>query len=248
MRFTLFCLPLLLAACVSTAPIPEAPDAYRAANFQPPPPGANLTLLPPQETQYDELYDGAQKLHKQLQTQLTSAGYKVTVLKKDDYVRLWNREASAVGGVVLPDGQFKDKEYLLALGNLIRASCEITQCAMLIDARLVVRPAALVDGRVEWDGRRMTPNDPATSSDVVRRTYGISIEVSGIQPDGSLAFKNYGAATLPPQYSLEDMKRFANKPMSWPSDDLSAGLRIALRPLFTKPAVIATPPTPAAAK
>lgn len=228
---------LILTACVTTTPIPTAPDAYRAATYTPPPAGANLTLLPPQETQYEEMREGAELLHKQLKKQLDAAGYKVTVLKKDDYVAQWNREAAAVGGVLQPNGQFKEAEYRQALGSLISKSCAATHCAMLIDARLVVRPAEVVGGRVEWDGRRMLPANPDSTGPAAERTYGISVEVSGIQPDGSLAFKNYGGTVLPPQYSLADMQQFANKPMVWSDADLSAGLRIALQPLLNTPAM-----------
>lgn len=223
---------LALAACVTTPPAPTAPDAYRAATYTPPPKGTSLTLLPPQETQYDEMREGAELLHKQLKKQLEAAGYKVAVLKKDDYVAQWNRESAAVGGVLQTNGQFKEAEYRQALSNLISKSCEATHCALLIDARLVVRPAEVVDGRVEWDGRRMLPGNAGSTGTAAERTYGISVEVSGIQPDGSLAFKNYGGTVLPPQYSLADMQQFANKPMTWSDADLSAGLRLALQPLL----------------
>ena len=85
-------LSLLLAACVANPPAPPAPDAFRAEAFQPPPPGTTLTLLPPQETQYDELRSGAELLHKQLQKQLTAAGWKVVALKRDDYLRGWKQD------------------------------------------------------------------------------------------------------------------------------------------------------------
>jgi hypothetical protein len=244
MRSVLLC--LTLAACASNPPASEAPDAYRAAAFQPPPPGATLTLLPPQETQYDELREGAEQLHKQLQKQLLAAGYQVIALKKDDYVRRWNQEAANVGGVYQQDsGEFKDKEYTQALSALLRNSCELTKCAMLIDARLVVRPAELVNGMVEWDGRRQASGDKVSSgNDAPDRTYAISVEIAGIQPDSNLAFKAYGGAVVPAQYSMDELQNFARKPLSWDSGDLDAGLRIALRPLLEKP----TAPKPAATK
>jgi hypothetical protein len=250
MRLILLCLPLALAACVSSPPAPDAPDAYRAESFQPPPRGAILTLLPPQETQYDEMREGAELLHKQLQKQLLAAGYQVIALKKDDYVRRWQQEAEAVGGVYQPDsGEFKGQEYLQALGNLLRTSCAITQCAMLMDARLVVRPAAVINGKVAWDGRTLPSNEPPSSDgSSPARTYAISIELSAIQPDGSLAFKSYGGTTLPQQYSLAEMQNYKNKPMPWNDGDLTAGLRIALNPLLSKPSAPSTPSvTPAAA-
>ncbi|MDE2600486.1 MAG: hypothetical protein KGL40_12775 [Rhodocyclaceae bacterium] len=246
MRFPFLILPLLLCACATTAPPPQAPDAYRADTFDAPPPGASLTLLPPQETQFDELREGAELLQKQLQKQLSAAGYKVTVLKKDDYVAQWNQEAAAVGGVLDAEGHFKDKEYREALGNLLRKTCEASGCAMLLDSRLVVRPAEIIDGQVEWDGRRIAAAEPSTRSAKAQRSYGISAEVAGIQPDGSLAFKNYGGTLLPPQYSMDDIQEFVNKPMTWSDADLSAGLRIALQPLFATPVLAPTPaPAPA---
>lgn len=230
-------LPLILAACVSNPPAPPAPDAFRDPAFQPPPRGAALTILPPQETQYDELRAGAELVHKQLHKQLTNAGYRVTVLKRDDYLRRWKQEAEAVGGVYQPDsGTFKGKEYVQALETLIRKSCEETQCALLIDARLVVRPAEIIGTQVVWDGQKRFSNEPAApGSATSTQTYGISIEVSGIQPDGSLAFKNYGGAILPPQYSVVELQSFKPNPMSWNDADIASGLGIALKPLLDKP-------------
>jgi hypothetical protein len=241
MRVFFLSLPLLLCACATTTPPPGAPDAYHAEAFAPPPAGTGLTLLPPQETQFDELREGAELLQKQLQKQLSAAGYRVTVLNKDAYVKQWNEEAAAVGGVLDTEGHFKDKEYREALGNLMRKTCEATRCAMLLDARLVVRPAEIVDGKVEWDGRRMMPPELITRSTKAQRSYGISAEVAGIQPDGGLAFKTYGGAVLPPQYSMADIQQFVNKPMVWSDTDLSAGLRIALQPLFSKRSASAAP-------
>lgn len=237
-RLSLMSLTLVLTACVSNTPVPSAPDSYRMAAFVPPLPAENLTLLPSQETQYDELREGAELLHRQLAKQLGAAGYKVTVLQKDAYLAQWKREAEAVGGVLQPDGQFKDKEYRQALSHLIASSCATTQCAMLLDARLVVRPAEIIDGKVVWDGRRMLPANADSTGTAAERTYGISVELSGIRPDGSLAFRSYGGIALPPQYSLADMQHFANKPMVWSDADLSAGLRIALQPLSEKPAPV----------
>lgn len=240
MRPVLLC--LLLAACAANPPVAPAPDAYRAAAFQPPAPGAVLTLLPPQETQYDELREGAEQLHKRLQKQLLAAGYQLVVLTREDYLRRWKQEADNVGGVYQQDsGEFKSKEYLQALSALLRSSCELTKCALLIDARLVVRPAELVGGMVEWDGRRQPSEGAASGDQTPDRTYGISVEISGIQADSSLAFKSYGGAVLPAQYSLHELQNFARKPMSWNSVDLDAGLRIALSPLLGKPAPTAPP-------
>jgi hypothetical protein len=241
MRPVLLC--LLLAACAANPPVAPAPDAYRAEAFQPPAPGAVLTLLPPQETQYDELREGAEQLHKRLQKQLLAAGYQLVVLKREDYLRRWKQAADNVGGVYQNDsGEFKSQEYLQALSTLLRSSCELTQCALLIDARLVVRPAELVNGMVEWDGRRQPSEDRvATGNQAPDRTYGISVEISGIQPDSSLAFKSYGGAVLPAQYSMDELQNFARKPMSWNSVDLDAGLRIALRPLLDKLGPAAAP-------
>lgn len=237
MRRLLPLLSLLLAACVSNPSAPQAPDAYRAEGFQPPPPGATLTLLPQQETQFDELREGAEQLYRQLKKQLTAAGYRVVVLDKDAYVRRWKQEAEAVGGVYQPgSGEFKSKEYVEALSTLIRKSCAETRCAMLVNARLVVRPAE-IDGRdVLWDGQKKFSDGPVPPGDERSdRTYGISVEISGILPDGSLAFRTYGGATLPPQYDLTELRNFTRKPMTWNDGDLAAGLRIALQPLLEKP-------------
>lgn len=240
-------LSLLLAACVSNPPAPPAPDAFRAETFQPPPAAATLTLLPPQETQYDELRAGAELLHKQLQKQLTAAGWKVAVLKRDDYLRRWKQEAEAVGGVYQPDsGEFKSKEYVQALATLIRKSCEETRCALLIDARLVVRPAEVVGNQVLWDGQKRYSGDPTSSRGAAAtQTYAISVEVSGIQPDGELGFRNYGGAVLPPHYSIVELQNQKPAPMSWNDADIASGLSIALKPLLEKPAPAPAPvPSP----
>ena len=231
-------LSLLLTACVANPPAPPAPDAFRAEAFQPPPPGTTLTLLPPQETQYDELRTGAELLHKQLQKQLTAAGWKVVALKRDDYLRRWKQEAEAVGGVYQPDsGEFKSKEYVQALATLIRKSCAETQCALLVDARLVVRPAEIVGNQVLWDGQKRYSADPTSAgANPATQTYAISVEVSGILPDGELGFRNYGGATLPPHYSVLELQNQKPAPMSWSDTDIAAGLNIALKPLLEKPA------------
>ena len=237
-------LSLLLAACVANPPAPPAPDAFRAEAFQPPPPGTTLTLLPPQETQYDELRSGAELLHKQLQKQLTAAGWKVTALKRDDYLRRWKQEAEAVGGVYQPDsGEFKSKEYVQALATLIRKSCAETQCALLVDARLVVRPAEIVGNQVLWDGQKRYSGEPSRAA-APTQTYAISVEVSGIQPDGELGFRNYGGAVLPPHYSIVELQNQKPAPMSWNDADIASGLNIALKPLFEKPTPAPVPSPP----
>lgn len=233
------CAPILVAgltACVSNPSTPQAPDTYRADGFRPPPPGTTLTLLPQQETQFDEFREGVEQLHRQVQKQLASAGYRVVALNKDDYIRRWKQEANAVGGVYHTEsGEFKGKEYMEALSTLIRKSCAETNCAMLIDARLVVRPAE-VDGRnVLWDGQKKFSDGPVPpGAELSDRTYGISVEISAILPDGNLAFRTYGGATLPPQYELSELQSFSRKPVVWNDSDLAAGLRIALQPLQEK--------------
>lgn len=236
MRLIPLCLTLLLAACASTPPAaPDMSDAFRIEGFQPPPAGAALTLLPPQETQYEELRAGAELLHKQLQKRLTAAGWKVVTLKRDDYLRQWKQEAEAVGGVVQPDsGEFKDKEYVKALAALLRKSCEETQCALLIDARLVIRTAEISGNEVRWDGQRRLHGE-ALLKGAPAQTYAISIELSGIQPDGALGFRHYGGAVLPPQYGMAELQNRKPAPMRWNDADIAAGLDIALRPLLEKP-------------
>jgi hypothetical protein len=237
MRRLLPLLSLLLAACATHPSPPQAPDTYRADGFQAPPPGTTLTLLPQQETQFDEFREGVEQLHRQLQKQLTSAGYRVVALDKDDYIRRWKQEADAVGGVYQTgSGEFKSKEYVEALSTLIRKSCAETTCAMLIDARLVVRPAEIEGRNVVWDGQKKYSDDPVPpGAELGERTYGISVEISAIQPDGTLAFRTYGGATLPPQYHLSEFQNFTRKPVTWSDNDLAFGLRIALKPLQEKP-------------
>src|SRR5690606_13399986 len=140
-----------------------------------------------QESQYDQLRSSADTLHRLLQQQLLAAGYRVATLNRDAYTRLWQQEAEAVGGVYQKDSsEFKGKEYLQALKSLIQKSCVHTECDLILEARLVTRPASISNGYLEWDGRRRAQPDAGESG----TAYGISVELSGITADGELAFKH----------------------------------------------------------
>jgi hypothetical protein len=237
MRLSLPCLAFALTACAAHPPAPEAPDAWRADTFQSPPVGARLVLLPPQETQYEELRSGAELLHRQARGQLAQAGFVVVTLERDDYAKQWQQEAQHVGGVYQPDsGEFKNKEYLQAFNTLLRKNCEATKCALLIDARLVMRPAQVKAGVAEWDGRKQVV-DAAPDGKTPGHAYGISVELSGITPDSTLAFKAYGGVALPEPYSAAELRNKTRKPLPWSEADIAEGLRIALKPLQEKPAV-----------
>ena len=242
MRTLLACLlPFTLTACITTSSIPDAPDNFRDPAFQPPPAGARITLLPMQETQYEILRDGAEMLEDSLMAQLKAMGYKVALIKRDDYLRLWQEEAKAVGGVYEENGTFKPREYMKALDSLVRKSCDATQCALLINHQLVTRPALIDDGYIAWDSARL----PLLNPDVKKldQGHGISVELTAITPAGALAFKHYGAVTPLTGLTLTEMQQYVKKQQFFVEGDINQGARLALKPMREKVA-----PSPAVQK
>lgn len=235
MRAILILLPLVLAACISnpaTQAPPEAPDNFRAEDFQPPPAAARITLLPMQETQYDMLRAGAEMLEAQLRRQLSALGYQVTVVKRDDYLKHWQEEAKAVGGVYVEgSGEFKSREYTQALESLIRKTCAADGCALLINHRLLLRPARMADGQIAWDG----VSQPLLLKTENEQGYAISVELTAVTPAGELAFKHYGAVTALSGLSLADIRQQVEQQKLFVETEVARGARIALQPLRELP-------------
>lgn len=240
MRPILTFLPLLLAACVSnpaTPAPPEAPDNFRAEAFQPPPPGARITLLPMQETQYDMLRAGAAMLEAQLKRQLGALGYQVTVVKRDDYLKHWQAEAKSVGGVYVEgSGEFKPREYAQALESLMRKTCAADGCALLINHRLLLRPARMADGQIAWDG----VSQPMPLKTESEQGYAISVELTGVTPAGELGFRHYGAVTALSGLSLDNIRQQVEQQKLFIEAEVARGARIALQPLRELPRNAAT--------
>ena len=227
------CLSLTLTACVSLPTTPEAPDNFRDPAFQPPPAGARITLLPMQETQYEMLRDGAEMLEDSLMHQLKAMGYKITLIKRDDYLRMWQEEAKAVGGVYEEgSGNFKPREYVQALDSLVRKSCAATDCALLINHQLVTRPALIENGHIVWDGTRQ----PLMNREALalEQGHGISVELTAITPAGALGFKHYGAVTPLTGLTLEEMREHVKKQQFFVEADVNLGARLALKPMREK--------------
>lgn len=246
MRIFLTMLPLLLAACVTNpaAPVaPDAPDNLRAEDFQPPAAGARITLLPMQETQYDMLRAGAELLESQLKRQLTAQGYQVTVVKRDDYLKHWQEEAKAVGGVYVADsGEFKPKEYTQALESLVRKTCAATGCALLINHRLLLRPAYIAKGKIAWDGVSQPFLLPTESE----QGYAISVELTAVTPAGELGFRRYGAVTALSSLGLAEIRQQVEQKKLFVDAEVAQGVRIALQSLRERQgAPTATAPMPA---
>lgn len=231
MHVFLILLPLLLAACVSqpaTPAAPEAPDNFRAEDFQPPPAGARITLLPLQETQYDMLRAGAEMLESQLKRQLIALGYQVTVVNRDDYLKHWQEEARAVGGVYVEgSGEFKPKEYTQALESLVRKTCAATSCTLLINHRLLLRPAYLGKGRIAWDGVSLPFLLPSESE----QGYAISVELTALTPAGELGFRRYGAVTGLSSLGLAEVRQHVEQKKLFVDAEVAQGVRIALQNL-----------------
>lgn len=232
MRLVFLFLLLLLAACVSNPSVPDAPDNLRDSTFQPPSREEWITLLPIQETQYDMLRDGAEMLEETLKRQLVAMGYKVTLIKRDDYLRMWQAEAKAVGGVYEADGTFKSKEYMQALDTLVRKSCFETGCTLLINHQLVMRPALIERGHIAWDGARQPLLNPAANA--LTEGHGISVELTAITPVGTLAFKHYGAVTPLTGLTMEEMKQYVTKQQFFVAAEINQGVRLALKPMREK--------------
>ena len=245
MRTLLTLLSLLLAACATAPPpAPDAPDNFRAEDFRPPPAGARITLLPLQETQYDMLRAGAEMLEAQLKRQLGALGYQVTVVKRDDYLKHWQEEAKAVGGVyVESSGEFKPTEYAQALASLVRKTCAATDCALLINHRLLLRPAHIAKGRISWDGFQQAFPLPTESEE----GYALSVELTAVTPTGGLAFTHYGAVTALSGLSLAELKLHVEQKKIFVEPEVARGAHIALQPLREKPTAPAAQATPPAA-
>lgn len=243
MRVFLTLLPLLLAACVTNpaAPVaPEAPDNFRAEDFQPPPPGARITLLPVQETQYDMLRAGAEMLEAQLKQQLGALGYQVTVVKRDDYLKHWQEEAKAVGGVYVEgSGEFKPTEYTQALASLVRKTCAASGCALLINHRLLLRPAQIARGQLAWDGVRQPFLLPTESE----QGYAISVELTAVTPAGELGFRHYGGVTALSGLSLDEVRQQVEQKKFFVEAEVARGVRVALQSLNQKRPVSVAPDT-----
>lgn len=246
MRLPLILLPLLLAACVShpaTPVAPEAPDNFRAEDFQSPPAGARITLLPMQETQYEMLRAGAEMLESQLKRQLTAQGYQVTVVKRDDYLKHWQEEAKSVGGVYVEDsGEFKPREYTQALESLVRKTCAATGCALLINHRLLLRPAYIAKGKIAWDG----VSQPFLLPTETDQGYAISVELTAVTPAGELGFRRYGAVTALSSLGLAEIRQQVEQKKLFVDAEVAQGVRIALQSLREKQGTpAATAPMPA---
>lgn len=235
--FTALCLSLVLTACVSTPTIPQAPENITTPDFQPPPPGARITILPMQETQYDMLRNGAEVLENQIKKELTALGYKVTQIKRDDYLKMWQEEAKVVGGVYEGNGDFKAKAYLQALDALVKKTCLATECSLLINHQLIMRPALIQEGYIAWDGRRL----PLLVKPDTEQGYGISVEITAVAPSGDLAFKRYGAVIALSGLSVEEMRQHIQQQNLFNTTDIALGCSIALQPLRDKAAK--TPPS-----
>ncbi|HWV17711.1 MAG TPA: hypothetical protein VNZ68_03950 [Rhodocyclaceae bacterium] len=246
MRVPLILLPLLLAACVShpaTPAAPEAPDNFRAEDFQPPATGARITLLPMQETQYDMLRTGAEMLESQLKRQLTVQGYQVTLVKRDDYLKHWQEEAKSVGGVYVEDsGEFKPREYTQALESLMRKTCAATSCALLINHRLLLRPAHIDKGKIAWDG----VSQPFLLPSETEQGYAISVELTAVTPAGELGFRRYGAVTALSSLGLAEIRQQVEQKKLFVDAEVAQGVRIALQSLRERQGTpAATAPMPA---
>jgi hypothetical protein len=156
------------------------------------------------------------------------------------YTRQWQHETEVVGGVYTADNtEFKGKEYLQALNNLLRKSCSDTECALILDVRLVIRPAVINKGRIEWDGLQQVLAEPAAGN----TAYGMSVEISAITPNGELAFKRYGGVDVPQQYRISDYQKIERPTRVAREDAIASGVRIALQPLLVKssPAISSKP-------
>ncbi|HEU4777644.1 MAG TPA: hypothetical protein VFS95_12525 [Telluria sp.] len=210
-------------------------DELIAPAFRAPGAGALVILLPDQSGggQY-EAANGF--VMKQLQAQLTAAGYKVKGLDAANYQVLWAQEVAVAGGLYDPaDGQFRSAAYGKAMSALAQRIAADTGAALVLKPALVLRQARLQGKTAEWDGQRKMPKLKDNFGDDHRfdgHTVAISLECLAIAGSGEFAFKTLGGVTLPYRGDAWDGKQEIRDDLFANDKEIAEGVQIALRPLL----------------
>jgi hypothetical protein len=231
----LMAMAALLIACTTPKPGPSS-DNLRGKGFVAPPKGSLVAVVPPLSAR--GLESGEALMSAQLSSQLKSAGYRIGLIDRANYADLWSQEISAVGGIFDPTtGASKPQAYYQALSNLARRICDEAKCAMLIQQRLILRPAQLVGGVAEWDGQsKEVPKTNTRGYDVRLRgtTTGVSVELTAMTAEGQLGFRGFGGATLPFAANISDVKVDLRTTLFPDDQELAEAVQIALQPMLAK--------------
>lgn len=229
-----FAIALSLHLPALAAPAIQA-DELIAPAFHAPAAGALVILLPDQSGggQY-EAANGF--VMKQLQLQLTAAGYKVKGLDAANYQVLWAQEVAVAGGLYdQASGAFRSAAYGKAMSALAQRIAADTGAALVLKPALVLRQAHLQGKTAEWDGQRKTPKVKDNFGDEHRydgHTVAISLECLAMSGSGEFAFKTLGGVTLPYRGDAWDGKQEIRDDLFADDQEIAEGVHIALRPLL----------------
>lgn len=229
-------LMLGLAGCAS-APVPQARDNWRSAQFSIPPKETLIVLLPPPLQQVKELQKGDSMMVAQLGKQLELAGFKVTLLNRDNYNEIWSKMSAEVGGIYDPvTGTRRPQAYGQAMSRLAQHVCKEAGCALLIQSRIVARTAVLQGSSATWDGQRTripTINDRGTREpNFTGSTSSFSIQLTAVMSTGAPAFLTYGGASIIHAMDMERPRGEVRRDLFNNDLEVAEGVRIALAPLI----------------
>ena len=175
-------------------------------------------------------------MQAQLGLQLQQAGYKVVVLNRDNYNKLWDEAIASVGGIFDPaTGALRTQAYAQALSGLAIHVCRETGCTLMIQPRLVQRSAELRGSSAVWDGQQtLIPAEGHRQYDYrfSGTTHALSVELMAVTSTGAWAFRSYGGASLIFAFNSDRERSEIRRDLFRNQQEVAHGVRIALTPLI----------------
>lgn len=199
-------------------------------------PAGDLVVLVPSRDAGESFPAGEAMARQQLEQQLAAAGYRVVGVDPGEHEKIWNQEAAAAGGIYdTTTGALKRGVYQQVLGAVARHIAVQTHCALVVDYRLVLRPAPLSGWGAEWDGQKRRPTVINSVSREIRlsgTTRGLSVELTGVLSDGRIAFRTFGGTSLPYTMNRLASKQEVRHDLFATDRETADGVKIALAPLL----------------
>jgi hypothetical protein len=227
---------IFLFGCAATGRVlSPAADNYLATKFKTIDKAGYIILLPNKSP--DALVNrGEGMVLNQLQRQLKQAGYKVGILDSSSYESIWAQEVAYVGGIFdQATGQLNKEAYAQVITGLVSRVCAEAKCTHIIKPHIASRSVSFDGSQVEWDGQiRDIPTSYAGGRTTRFRGNGsaFSVELTGLDAQGNLLFKQYGGASLIHEANVADVKLSLRTELFANDLEIADGVRIALKPLL----------------